>query len=130
MKLLPLPLVSLTAALALLGCTGETQREPAAPPPAEPSAAAPRPVTERPRSGYLETTVAARNSAEARVGAASLTAAIRQFESMESRKPASLEELIAAGYLPALPDAPRGAHWVYDPQSGAVYAGENAALAR
>ena len=49
-----------------------------------------------------------------------IEAAIRQFQAMEERLPTGFDELVSQHYLQALPAAPRGKRFTYDPQSGKV----------
>lgn len=51
-------------------------------------------------------------------GVAQVNNALRQFEAAESRRARTLQEVIAAGYLAALPALPRGMQWQYNPQTG------------
>lgn len=46
--------------------------------------------------------------------------AVNQFQAMEGRLPASIDELVAGRYLPQLPAVPRGMKLHYDPATGAV----------
>jgi len=45
-----------------------------------------------------------------------LTQALRKFSAENRRVPASLNELVAMGYLPEMPAAPMGKKWVFDDQ--------------
>lgn len=49
-----------------------------------------------------------------------ILAAMQSFVIDNSANPASLEELVARGYLKSLPAAPAGKKWVYNPESLAV----------
>ena len=49
-----------------------------------------------------------------------LESAIQQFQAMEERFPASFEELVQQHYLGAMPAAPRGQRFTYNPQNGQV----------
>ncbi len=46
--------------------------------------------------------------------------AIQAFAAGEERLPANLQELISEGYIPRLPDLPRGTRYEYDRTSGRV----------
>lgn len=46
--------------------------------------------------------------------------AVRQFQAAEGRNPSSLQELVQHGYLPRLPQPPRGMQFLYDPRTGQV----------
>ena len=55
------------------------------------------------------------------LGTAAVTqvnSALRQFEAAESRRARTLQEVITAGYLTALPALPRGMRWQYNAQTG------------
>lgn len=62
----------------------------------------------------------AKNSANRRLGDASLQAAVTQFQVGEGRNPTSLQELVDKQYLKAIPTPPRGSQLVYDPKTGEV----------
>lgn len=47
-----------------------------------------------------------------------IEAAIRQFHAMEDRYPTGFEELVSQRYLQAMPAAPRGKRFTYNPQTG------------
>ncbi len=51
-----------------------------------------------------------------------IQSAIRQFQAMEGRNPASLQELVQKGYLARLPSVPPGYRLQYDPRTGQVRA--------
>jgi hypothetical protein len=57
-------------------------------------------------------------AAEAEVGPLldQLTQALRKYSAEKQRVPASLDELVAAGYLPQLPQAPNGKKFVINRQ--------------
>ena len=48
--------------------------------------------------------------------------AVQQFHAAEDRYPKDLEELVKEGYLPRLPQLPRGMEYAYNPASGQVKA--------
>ena len=50
----------------------------------------------------------------------SITQAIQAFNAGEGRFPKDLNELVTSKYLPRLPEAPTGAKFDYDPNTGAV----------
>ena len=49
-----------------------------------------------------------------------LEAAVARFREAQGRLPRSLGELVAAGYLRAVPLDPRGQRYDFDPATGAV----------
>jgi hypothetical protein len=73
---------------------------------AEPSDTAPAPAPEPPPATPDETQVAA--------DPGELTQLVRKFGAEQRRVPASLDELVAQGYLERVPDAPAGKRWVID----------------
>lgn len=46
--------------------------------------------------------------------------AVQAFQAGEDRLPANLQEIVTEGYLPRLPDLPKGARFEYNPRSGQV----------
>jgi hypothetical protein len=104
--------------LAVAGC-GEREK----PSGAAASAAAPPPATSSPLTApvdYLGATAAGKRKAEAVVDLAPLLAALQQFHAAEDRYPARLQELVEAGFLARVPQAPPGKVLSYDPASGMV----------
>lgn len=69
---------------------------------------------------YLGAVGAAQKKAEHVVDLTTLQRAVQTFVAGEERLPASLQELVTEGYLPKLPDVPRGMGFHYDPTSGRV----------
>ena len=69
---------------------------------------------------YVGANVRAKQQASATTAKMSVDNAIRMFQAAEGRNPASLNELISEGYLPAMPELPKGASFSYDPQTGAA----------
>ena len=53
-------------------------------------------------------------------GLETLNKAVQQYQVIEGRYPRTLDELVAARYLPKLPPAPRGKRFVYDSKAGEV----------
>lgn len=51
---------------------------------------------------------------------AELTQAVRKYGFEKQKVPASLEELVTAGYLPAMPSAPVGRRFTVDPKTMTV----------
>ncbi|TVR50563.1 MAG: hypothetical protein EA425_09465 [Puniceicoccaceae bacterium] len=106
-------------ALLLTGCPPAQQTETT-----ETESAAPEEeATETTRTtpaDYFGAMGQARRSAEATAQTTTLNQAIRTYEAVEGSHPTSLQELVSEGYLPAIPDAPRGFRWAYDPATGQV----------
>ena len=69
---------------------------------------------------YLAAQGRAKQHATKVISTAQLESAIQQFQAMEDRWPASFEELVKQRYLAALPEAPRGRRFTYNPQTGQV----------
>ncbi len=69
---------------------------------------------------YLGAVGAAQRSSAATIDTTSLQKAVQAFQAGEDRLPADLQELVKEGYLPRLPEPPRGMRWAYQPSSGRV----------
>lgn len=69
---------------------------------------------------YLGATAAGKRKAEGAVDLAPLMAALQQFHAAEDRYPARLQELVEAGFLARVPQAPPGRVLAYDPATGMV----------
>ena len=69
---------------------------------------------------YLGAQGRAKQHATRMISTVEIESAIRQFQGIEDRLPTGFEELVAQHYLPALPAAPRGRRFVYNPQTGQV----------
>lgn len=69
---------------------------------------------------YLGAVGAAQKKAVQVVDTTTLQRAVESFAAGEDRLPASLKELVSEGYLPKLPDVPRGMRFDYDPATGRV----------
>lgn len=54
------------------------------------------------------------------ISTAQIESAIQQFHAMEERFPTGFDELVSQHYLQAMPEAPRGKRFVYNPQNGKV----------
>ncbi len=111
-----------TAALVLTGCP-EKRRPAGSTPPktAQSSAEAEK------KSGatgsladYGKSLSNAEKTAAQTAGLVTLNQAVKQYNVIENRFPATLEELVSARYLPKLPAAPRGKRYVYDAKAGEV----------
>lgn len=69
---------------------------------------------------YLGAVGAAQKQATKVVDLAPLQQAVKAFEAGEDRLPTGLMELIKEGYLPRLPEAPKGMVFAYNRQTGEV----------
>jgi hypothetical protein len=69
---------------------------------------------------YLGAVGAAQRSSAATIDTTSLQKAVQAFQAGEDRLPADLQELVKEGYLPRLPEPPRGMRWAYQPSTGRV----------
>ena len=69
---------------------------------------------------YLGATAAGKKSAEKTVHLAPVLSALQQFHAAEDRYPAQLQELVQAGFLARVPEAPPGQSLRYDPTDGSV----------
>ena len=69
---------------------------------------------------YLGAVGAAQKQAVKTVDLTTFSQAVQAFQAGEDRLPASLSELVTEGYLPRLPDAPKGMRFEYNPSSGQV----------
>lgn len=107
-------LVSAVAAMLAAGCIEkrkpESGREGA-------SRTEPKPAQAGP-ADYARNLSSAPARAAAVVDVASIEKAAAQFEAMEGRLPASIEELVAKHYLPQMPPVPPGRRLDYDPATG------------
>jgi len=78
---------------------------------------APAEATAKDYAKYLST---APTRAATIIDIASIQRAVAQFQTMEGRLPASIEELVAKRYLPQNPPVPPGKRLKYDPATGKV----------
>jgi hypothetical protein len=69
---------------------------------------------------YLGATAAGKKAAEKTVNLAPVLSALQQFHAAEDRYPAQLQELVQAGFLARVPEAPPGQFLRYDPTDGSV----------
>lgn len=69
---------------------------------------------------YLGAVGQAKKHAEKVIDTSSISKAIDLFQAQEDRFPTNLNELVTSHYLGALPAAPYGMKYKYDPQSGKV----------
>lgn len=67
---------------------------------------------------YVGANIRAGQQAQVTTATTSVNSAIRMFQAQEGRNPRSLNELVEEGYLPAIPDLPRGASFEYDAETG------------
>ena len=107
-------IVSLIGAVWVAGCgpsdsTADAAR--AAKPASNPLAA---PVD------YLGATAAGKKTAERAAHLAPVVAALQQFHAAEDRYPTRLQELVQAGFLARVPEAPAGQALSYNPNDGSV----------
>ena len=69
---------------------------------------------------YGHTLATAKNKALSKTDFITVDRAIQAFQADRGRNPESLDELIKEGFLPRLPDLPKGKKYTYNPQSGEV----------
>jgi hypothetical protein len=69
---------------------------------------------------YLGATAAGKKSAEKTANLAPVLSALQQFHATEDRYPAQLQELVQAGFLVRVPEAPSGQVLRYTPTDGSV----------
>jgi hypothetical protein len=69
---------------------------------------------------YLGAVAGAKKGMEGKLGNVGLSQAIQQFQAMEERLPANLQELVTKGYLRELPKPPYQMKFAYNPQTGEV----------
>ncbi len=67
---------------------------------------------------YLGAVNKGRKKAIGEVGLMRVNAALNQFKASNSRPAKSLQELMAEGYLGALPELPLGMKWQYNSRTG------------
>ena len=102
----------LLLAVALSGCFGESKPDSSEKEP-------PKSMAEKRGMDPVSTPIYAGEDAKAKIDKAVIGNAIHAFQEQESRNPASLQELVDKKYVHALPKAPVGYEFSYDPQSGA-----------
>jgi len=71
---------------------------------------------------YMGAVVEAKKRAEKVVDSTTLSQAIQLFYAQEDRFPRDLNELVSKRYVAALPAAPAGQTWAYNPQTGEIKA--------
>ena len=71
---------------------------------------------------YLGAVAKAKKFSEKTVDTASINQAVQLFYAQEDRFPKDLNELVAKHYIGALPQAPAGQRWAYNPQTGELKA--------
>lgn len=69
---------------------------------------------------YLGATAAGKKAAERTANLAPVLGALQQFHVAEDRYPAQLQELVQAGFLARVPEAPAGQALSYNPANGSV----------
>ena len=67
---------------------------------------------------YLGAVNKGRKKGISEAGLLQVNSALNTFQVSESRPAKSLQELMAEGYLGAIPELPAGMKWHYDPQTG------------
>jgi hypothetical protein len=114
MRALMLPILPLV--LMLAGCWGEPREK------SQPSDDAGKParsMSEKRSLDPVSTPIYAGEDAKAKIARAAIGKALQDFQLAEDRNAASLQELVAKGYLPLLPKEPIGYRFDYDPATGA-----------
>src|SRR6185503_20824962 len=66
---------------------------------------------------YLGAVGQAKRSSERTLGTLGINQAVQMFYTQEGRFPRSLNELVSKNYLPAVPPAPTGSKFDYNPQT-------------
>lgn len=107
-----LALLPLMAGLFFAGCGRQDSK------PAPSSTSGGNPVTAP--VDYLGAAAKAKQSADTKLGAAGLEQTIKLFYAQEGRFPRNLNELVRPDYLNALPPAPAGMTYSYNPTNGVV----------
>ena len=69
---------------------------------------------------YLGAVGQAKRSSERTLGTLGVNQAVQMFYTQEGRFPKNLNELVSKNYLPAVPPAPAGSKFDYNPQTGQV----------
>ena len=69
---------------------------------------------------YLGATAAGKKSAEKTANLAPVLSALQQFHAAEDRYPTQLQELVQAGFLARVPEAPSGQVLRYNSTDGSV----------
>jgi hypothetical protein len=100
-------LAALFTVLLLTACAKKEQDPVSEAPPSQVNTGTAAPIAEASGATAIDTT-----STEAK--AAELTQAVRKYAAEKQRAPKSLEELVAAGYLPVAPAAPAGKKFAID----------------
>lgn len=104
-------LVALPLGILIAGCDAKPAAKPGTPTGNNPATA---PLD------YLAAQGRAKQHTTQVISTVEIEAAIRQFQAMEERLPTGFDELVSQHYLQAVPAAPRGKRFTYDPQSGKV----------
>ena len=113
-------LLTTVALAALISGCGE---KPAVnPDPAPPAASSTAPA---PRQPAAEPAAAALSEADTAALLDTLTQTLRKFSAEKQRVPKSLDELVSANYLPAIPVAPAGKKFTINPQRVEVILADN-----
>jgi len=67
---------------------------------------------------YLGAIAKAKKHSEKTIDATSVDQAVQLFYAQEDRFPKDLNELVSKHYIPAIPPAPTGLQWSYNPKTG------------
>lgn len=108
--------IGLTLAASLAGCGKKAESAKAEQ--SKPSNGSGNPLTAP--VDYLGAVGAAQKHAQKVADLVPLQQAVQAFLAGEDRLPAHLGELVTEGYLPRLPDVPRGSRLEYNPRTGQV----------
>jgi hypothetical protein len=100
-------LASTIAALMLTACAKKSEPASTEAPPLSASSANAAPQFSPNATAVIDTTAAEATAAE-------LTQVVRKYAAEKQRAPKSLDEIVAAGYLPSLPTAPDGKTFAID----------------
>jgi hypothetical protein len=110
------PCVVLGLTLLLAGCSKQEKTTAAG----TNQAASGNPITAP--VDYLGAVAKAKKVSEKVIETTSINQAIQLFYAQEDRFPKDLQELVAKHYISAVPPAPAGTQWVYNPQNGTLKA--------
>ncbi|MSR64293.1 MAG: hypothetical protein EXS18_00745 [Verrucomicrobiae bacterium] len=106
-------------AITLFGCSKSDQSNSSAP--TQPSASTNQPdSTGQALEKYGHTMATAKRTALTRTDLITVDRAIQSFQADRGKNPESLDELIKEGFLPRLPDPPKGKTYSYNPQTTEV----------
>lgn len=69
---------------------------------------------------YLGAVAKGKTSSENKLSLVNIQQAIQGYEAQEGKHPKDLQDLVKAGLLPAIPKAPNGMKFSYDPSTATV----------